>query len=406
MLGEGLKLHGIGRQKATSVRIEEIKPTPHRSGSEGTLDGQNEGASFAKIYDATICSVCKSNESRYSCPRCEIPYCSLTCYKKHGNRSDDDSTSICTENFYQSRVTDALKLQVKEKREETLQILNREFNESMDNNNKISLLSEEGALRLMDAIENNDKDTIQQIFESHEHLRRAFENAALSGQLNDWIMDPWYPWWRTELASSVPQLDDSDYIHEDELFDLDERLVHVKPFCSVRPKNQTVSPDLRFNLVDILLGTLVTLRSFHGLQNAKESPTEATEMLINLSAVLCHDSRFTSVEEVLLSFLASTAKPKKRLPPAINSSIILEDLTLVLLHRRTALRGLFEAHDILEAGETQATSKKTKQKIKQLTHKLSYFTSWLNSENVDLDSVCRSIHIFLDQGAAADRAFN
>ncbi|KAG0268059.1 hypothetical protein BGZ95_002641 [Linnemannia exigua] len=30
-----------------------------------------------------ICFVCNTNESKYKCPICTQPYCSLVCYKKH-----------------------------------------------------------------------------------------------------------------------------------------------------------------------------------------------------------------------------------------------------------------------------------------------------------------------------------
>ncbi|CAM0137004.1 hypothetical protein VKS41_008155 [Umbelopsis sp. WA50703] len=32
---------------------------------------------------AAQCQVCEANVSKYKCPTCTIPYCSLACYKKH-----------------------------------------------------------------------------------------------------------------------------------------------------------------------------------------------------------------------------------------------------------------------------------------------------------------------------------
>lgn len=37
---------------------------------------------------------CQQHWSQYVCPRCNLRYCSLDCYKKHGSR--------CTESFYRS----------------------------------------------------------------------------------------------------------------------------------------------------------------------------------------------------------------------------------------------------------------------------------------------------------------
>ena len=39
--------------------------------------------------------------SRYHCPRCRLPYCSLTCYKSHGES--------CTESFYREQAVTELK---------------------------------------------------------------------------------------------------------------------------------------------------------------------------------------------------------------------------------------------------------------------------------------------------------
>ena len=49
-----------------------------------------EGSLFANA--ARVCGVCHTQFSKYKCPRCSIAYCSLGCYKRHGES--------CTENFY------------------------------------------------------------------------------------------------------------------------------------------------------------------------------------------------------------------------------------------------------------------------------------------------------------------
>ncbi|KAG0278621.1 hypothetical protein BGZ95_003567 [Linnemannia exigua] len=48
------------------------------------------------------CGICKAQPFKYICPRCNLRYCSLTCYK-------DQSHVQCTESFYKSSVMDELK---------------------------------------------------------------------------------------------------------------------------------------------------------------------------------------------------------------------------------------------------------------------------------------------------------
>uniref|UniRef100_T1JGH9 Zinc finger HIT domain-containing protein 3 n=1 Tax=Strigamia maritima TaxID=126957 RepID=T1JGH9_STRMM len=35
------------------------------------------------VVKSKICQVCTRDKSKYKCSTCEIPYCSLTCYKQH-----------------------------------------------------------------------------------------------------------------------------------------------------------------------------------------------------------------------------------------------------------------------------------------------------------------------------------
>ncbi|KAL1917914.1 uncharacterized protein VTP21DRAFT_3748 [Calcarisporiella thermophila] len=45
----------------------------------------SEGSSFSasQSLQSKACGVCQENVSKYKCPICTLPYCSLPCYKKH-----------------------------------------------------------------------------------------------------------------------------------------------------------------------------------------------------------------------------------------------------------------------------------------------------------------------------------
>jgi len=40
------------------------------------------------------CQICQASESKYNCPKCRIPYCSLGCYKTHQERPVCVPTSV------------------------------------------------------------------------------------------------------------------------------------------------------------------------------------------------------------------------------------------------------------------------------------------------------------------------
>ncbi|KAJ9565012.1 hypothetical protein OSB04_000978 [Centaurea solstitialis] len=44
---------------------------------------KKSGQKEAKTPPKKACKVCEEAESKYKCPACLIPYCSLVCFKKH-----------------------------------------------------------------------------------------------------------------------------------------------------------------------------------------------------------------------------------------------------------------------------------------------------------------------------------
>ena len=50
----------------------------------------------------TKCLICLDNESRYSCPKCQIWFCSSQCYKS-------DRHQDCSEQFFKGLVEEALR---------------------------------------------------------------------------------------------------------------------------------------------------------------------------------------------------------------------------------------------------------------------------------------------------------
>ena len=69
----------------------------HDYGEEG------EDSLFATT-NSRVCGVCTVNFARYKCPRCSAAYCSLPCYKRHGER--------CTEGFYKEQAKEQLQSNV------------------------------------------------------------------------------------------------------------------------------------------------------------------------------------------------------------------------------------------------------------------------------------------------------
>ena len=63
-----------------------VEPTQ----AAGILTAEATGPLFTAA--ARVCGVCTTRFSQYKCPKCALAYCSLGCYKRHGEH--------CTESFY------------------------------------------------------------------------------------------------------------------------------------------------------------------------------------------------------------------------------------------------------------------------------------------------------------------
>ena len=58
----------------------------------------------AAATSMVICTTCNKHQARYTCPKCQTPYCSVACYRIHESSSSSSNNIICTESFYKDRV--------------------------------------------------------------------------------------------------------------------------------------------------------------------------------------------------------------------------------------------------------------------------------------------------------------
>uniref|UniRef100_A0A7I4BAU3 HIT-type domain-containing protein n=1 Tax=Physcomitrium patens TaxID=3218 RepID=A0A7I4BAU3_PHYPA len=158
-----------------------------------------------------ICRVCTRNFSQYTCPRCNIRYCSLQCYKKHSVR--------CTEQFARENVLEEMKgLNVTpESKQRMLEALQRihfdDEGRSVFEDDYMQVLNGEGEEPSeigFDTEELLSEDTLQSLQEgvsiSFEDLsaseKKAFMRAVAAGKFSH-LIKPWDPWWTHPLAHNI-----------------------------------------------------------------------------------------------------------------------------------------------------------------------------------------------------------
>lgn len=442
-------------------------------------DERNDNKSKkGKDDDGDICGVCRQQISKYTCPRCQVRYCSLDCYKNHtkdiGSTEEgmtSSSTSSCTEQFYQNRVNAILQLERLERKEATEKMLRRQYQQQYNDQYKsdhVSLLPDgkyvhykqdndndndddrhyddrEILYHLLQKLEGNDQQDQQEQYphinnginnsddndlEMEEllsmiphHLKVSFLRDLQTGSIlsNELVLKRWHPWWRTELTNINPNdstydgdndgdnddgdNDDDDNHCENEPYDknghgternewkakrksriyqptLDERLLQVPKFTSLRRRQNPSepSPNLLFNLIDILYAICWTLRLYHGIDNILSSSLprtsssstsssqtsiviEAASTLLSASYVLAPNGSssssrsknnidkinndgdgtnkntplfFTSIEEVLTQCTSWSTQQYKSTNNNSNNSHVKDEIISILTASRTS----------------------------------------------------------------------
>lgn len=364
--------------------------------------------------DSSQCSVCRQNQSRYTCPKCETPYCSVACYKKHSDH--EDPSQGCSESFYHDRVAQVLQLEVKENEQETKRMLSRNYlqqqqqQQLQDEPEAPSEMTEEELNNILAVLEGGDEQELSRLLSS-PRLKAAFERSIENGGLHDWFLEPWHPWWRQELVGYAQDQDNNDEALEENEFKgktLDERLLEVPSFRSLQPTKKDL-PDLGFNLVSILYGISWTLRLYHGVENAKQVGMDAASTLVQSSTVLSSDARFSALEEAMHASAVASTQSYQGGKSGCNTSwnILAQDAALIYRYRRLVGRALLEAIDIVRValsalkkeGDAEGASR-----MRRTRKKIEFYLSWSLEQSTLCASISENIEAWINDWQTSDDA--
>lgn len=169
-----------------------------------------------------MCEICNKKESSYTCPKCNICYCTLDCYR------NVEKHLTCSENFYHDQIVTELKQisleQDMESKNKMARILLKEAKNYANDDN----------FDHQEQVNNETDETEKQINE--EDMIKAYETK----------INEWKPWWRND-AFKEPLLE--------EINDKSEKLVSKMKFHLNLIKNSSninVSNASKFIYNDIL----------------------------------------------------------------------------------------------------------------------------------------------------------
>eukprot|EP00347_Sterkiella_histriomuscorum_P013087 403366072 len=162
-----------------------------------------------EINSQDYCKLCNKEKHKYKCPKCEILYCSITCYKTHN--------SACTEEFYQKNIEEKMKAdkitspEEIQKMKEILLKSHQDKDKQMEDIEKNeNLISKDRANFLMKLIE---KDMLTDLSQLTLEEQKLFGNFVKDQkQLNQ--EEEVIPWWEIKSSAKPTNIDIQELDHE------------------------------------------------------------------------------------------------------------------------------------------------------------------------------------------------
>jgi len=156
-------------------------------------DDQNEEKDELKV-----CLICLRAKARYTCPQCQVWYCSAVCYSS-------DRHQDCSEDFFKKQVNAALRSDIVDSGEKTkmIDILKRQ-KQAVEDEYTLDELD-----KGFDEIDLDDFNAEEALKMMDKEERAAFETALAENTLIDSIRATIEPWWHKKcviLTDDLPQL--------------------------------------------------------------------------------------------------------------------------------------------------------------------------------------------------------
>eukprot|EP01080_Neovahlkampfia_damariscottae_P009083 gene9083-1178_t len=300
-----------------------------------------------------ICTICKKQYTKYTCPKCNIKYCSLHCYKSHSNE--------CTETFYVERVLENVNLKDTPESFKT---------ESMEMLKKIDLekfSKVEMSDDLLDKLEKLNLENDVNFKDLPEDIKNDFMNSLKDGRISTWITT-WEPFWIKK-----------NFVIED---------FKLPAIDSLTKAN--LSENLMYNLIDLIYSFAYTMRIFNG-EIVTDSCVDMSNMILKISKLLSENFNHLS-EESAISLLLENSFNKEIFESKQFSILIIKDVSMIFESKSYIIKSLQNLEDIFRMSSKMIKEKDWKMKLKLCEKKIYFYKIWVNSKIKFPSSEIDNIH--------------
>ncbi|XP_066108094.1 zinc finger HIT domain-containing protein 2 [Saccopteryx bilineata] len=352
------------------------------------------------------CGFCPAGEvqpARYTCPRCNVPYCSLRCYRAHGT---------CAEDFYRDQVLGELR--GRSASPSRLASALRRLRQQRDTEEEL----EDAGLRPGPA-----PGGLLGLWEQLAPAEKAaFEQLLSRGEAGR-LLPPWRPWWwgRGAEPRLLEELDDTP---GGEAAELDPAPARTPPdpmkdaAAAESPASEEMalgdtpgactpavptriptlaslsrgrtSPLIRFQLPNVLFSYAHTLALYHGGDDALLSDFCAT--LLGVSGALGAQQIFASAEEALQA-AAQVLEAGEHPPGPLGTRGAMREAALILLGEGPAnqkgytLAALGHLVQTLGRARKQAETTEERDDLYRARKKCQFLMAWTNENEVALPAL-------------------
>ncbi|KAM6159371.1 zinc finger HIT domain-containing protein 2 [Rhynchocyon petersi] len=334
-----------------------------------------------------FCPTAEAQPARYTCPRCNVPYCSLRCYRAHGT---------CAEDFYRDQVLGELRGRTASpsRLASALRRL-RQQRETDDEAEEVGLnpgAAPGGLTGLWELLTPAEKV--------------AFERLLSRGEAGR-LLPPWQPWWWAHQAEPrlLEELEEdaagSDTLEQGLTPEVAEPTLgdvlaagapavpsHIPALANLI--RGPTSPLVCFQLPNVLFAYAHTLALYHGGDQALLLDLCAT--LLGVSGALGDQQVFDSTEESLLAAV-HVLEAGEHPPGPLGTRGAMREAARILLGNGPAnqkgytLAALGHLVQLLGQARKQALAAEERGRLYRARKKCQFLLSWANENEVALTSL-------------------
>ncbi|KAK9700863.1 hypothetical protein K7432_012002 [Basidiobolus ranarum] len=299
--------------------------------------------------DLPVCGICHIQFSKYICPRCNLRYCSLNCYRNEAHLS-------CTENFYREQIVEEVQNRSvsTSQKLQTMKMLaefekkNLASEEELETEDVEEVGLEDKLLsRFEDMnIETATPDDLWELLTEEERadfINTLDANEESTNALID-MAEPWRPWWiqskQYELVSEVGEADNEEMPQIPKVVDNIESISVLSP----KPPRK----EMIYNLVNIIFAYVYAVRYLDG--DLKHSSADAGSLIWSVSSLL--DSKepfvFESLEDSIVTSMQRSIKNTQLKQPMGYQILVLHDIVTIFSRIDFVLAALSELYALFQ----------------------------------------------------------